>query len=114
MVWSGRGGGGGGWRMQRVVWPVGWGAAVGDHGSLGHREGRDLTEAFKLVESYETCKRIQHTMDWVGWIFVHWTHIGEVGLGICKQELTETGFVRIHGHLRDTRFYNTARMRIGE
>ena len=53
-------------------------------------------------------------MDWVGWIFVHWTHIGEVGLGICKQELTETGFVRIHGHLRDTRFYNTARMRIGE
>ena len=49
MVWSGRVGGGGenlggawGWRMRRVVWPVEWGAAVDGHGSLGHREGRDL------------------------------------------------------------------------
>ena len=36
MVWSGRlvgVGGGGAGRVRRVVWPVGWGAAVGGHGS---------------------------------------------------------------------------------
>ena len=32
---------GGGWRVRRVVWPVGWGAAVG---AMGHR---DLTQALR-------------------------------------------------------------------
>ena len=48
MVWSGIGGGG--WRVRSVVWPVGWGAAVGGQGSQrGPGSYASPTQAINLI-----------------------------------------------------------------